>query len=319
MSSAVAAVALLVFGLVVTYVVRQARRGLLGSRALVGLAGLSAVGLAAMTVTDWPVESLRQFWADHSVLTATLSTLLLLGAGFLAFEARDNLEQATLNESLTTGAFGGLVDHMLDVDLALCLLARPEPPDGFVADGRPLRWLRERRDALLVPEDDPRCHPAVESGPMLHTDWRESVVDQSLRRLMAAVRDWAPLLTQTRDGTAVLVRIARLRPELLRLQRHLHDDDATKAWRTASRVRAECEVLALGLELGSGLGLKELRTGVLVKPAPGVSGVATAKQMNALEEAGAAIGLQDDRAAAAARRRIRLVLGDVPDDVSKRH
>ena len=66
-----------------------------------------------MTLSDWPNERLAGFWAAHSVLSATLSTLLIVGAGYLAFEARENHEQEALTASLASGAFGGCVDHVI--------------------------------------------------------------------------------------------------------------------------------------------------------------------------------------------------------------
>jgi hypothetical protein len=221
-----------------------------------------------MTITDWPVESLARFWADHSILSATLSTLLLLGAGFLAFEARDNLEQQELTESLATAAFGGLVDHMIDVDLALALLCEVEPPPALVSTGKPLRWLRDERDRYVSRQaDDPRqvLLPVIAVAAV--GEWREQVVDQALRRVMAAMRDWAPLLCQTRQGTSVLVRVGRLRNGLLLLQRQIDNDDLTAASAQARLLRGECEVLALGLELGSGVEPRYVRDGVLLQPA----------------------------------------------------
>ena len=104
LTTVIAVVALVAFGLVCAFVVRGARRGSIGRRTLIALAALCAAGLVTMTLTDWPAETLDNFWADHSVLSATLSTVLLVGAGFLAFEAQDTLEQQRLTESLATAA-----------------------------------------------------------------------------------------------------------------------------------------------------------------------------------------------------------------------
>lgn len=268
MSNALALLALLALGALVAVVIVRAREGRLGRRALLALAGLCSLGLVAMTITDWPAENLARFWADHSVLSATLSTLLLVGAGFLAFEARDNLEQQQLTESLATAAFGGLVDHMIDIDLALALLCDLSPPPTMDAEGKPLRWLRDSRDRyVLRHDDDPRHVLPGSIGEASLDEWREQLVDQSLRRVMAAMRDWSPLLCQTRQGTAVLVRVGRLRNGLLLLQRQLDNDDLVRASEQAQVLRGECEVLALGLELGSGVEPRDVRAGVLVQPA----------------------------------------------------
>lgn len=272
MSNALALLALIVLGGLVAGVVVRARQGRLGRGALLGLASLCGVGLVTMTITDWPAESLARFWADHSVLSATLSTLLLVGAGFLAFEARDNLEQQELTESLATAAFGGLVDHMIDVDLALALLCDVEPPPALVTTGKPLRWLRDERDHYVSRQsDDPRqvLPPVIAIAAL--DEWREQLVDQALRRVMAAMRDWAPLLCQTRQGTSVLVRVGRLRNGLLLLQRQIDNDDMTAASAQARLLRGECAVLALGLELGSGVEPRYVRAGVLLQPAEAVA------------------------------------------------
>lgn len=269
MSNAFALLALLTLGAFVGVVVVRARQGRLGRGALLGLAALCAAGLIVMTISDWPAESLARFWAAHSVLSATLSTLLLVGAGFLAFEARDNLEQQELTESLATAAFGGLVDHMIDVDLALALLCGASAPASMNGDGKPLRWLREARDGYVVRQaDDPRLALPMQLPDIRDDEWREQLVDQALRRVMAAMRDWSPLLCQTRQGTSVLVRIGRLRNGLLRLQRQIDNDDLDGASQQSRLLRGECEVLALGLELGSGVAQRHVRAGVLVQPAP---------------------------------------------------
>lgn len=44
------------------------------------------VGLIVMVLTDWPVESMSRFWADHSVLASLLSSLLLVGLVFMVYE-----------------------------------------------------------------------------------------------------------------------------------------------------------------------------------------------------------------------------------------
>jgi hypothetical protein len=268
MSNGLALLALLAVGGLVGSVVVRARQGRLGRRALLGLAGVCSTGLIAIIITDWPAENLARFWADHSVLSATLCTLLLVGAGFLAFEARDNLEQQELTESLATAAFGALVDHMIDVDLALALLCDQAPPPALMIDGKPLRWLRDERDRYVSRHDDDPRHALPKTIAEVPDDeWREQLVDQALRRVMAAMRDWSPLLCQTRQGTSVLVRVGRLRNGLLLLERQLDTDDLAAASAQARRLRGECEVLALGLELGSGVEPRYVRDGVLVRPA----------------------------------------------------
>ena len=98
---------------------------------------------------------------------------------------------------------------MLDIDLAMALLLKPDQPIHFSDQGRPLRWLRDNRDSYLDDAD-----PRSLSDGVLHAtaddEWRRALVGQAVRRVMGAMRDWAPLLCQTRDGTAVLARVGRL-------------------------------------------------------------------------------------------------------------
>ncbi len=223
----------------------------------------------------WPAEALNEFWAGHAALTTTLSALLLVGAGYLAFEVRENLQQQAQTESLATAAFGGLVDHLIDVDLALACLCRRGAPNGYTSEGKPLRWLRDQRDWLVSTRDsDPRWHG---NGKVVAVDdWARDVVDQAVRRVMAAMRDWAPLLVHTRDGMALLIRVGRLRNRLLDLGRHLDPAswDAREAQTAACAIRAECTTLALGLELGSGVPAHRARPGVLVQAPPAVAAIA---------------------------------------------
>ena len=93
--------------------------------------------------------------------------------------------------------------------------------------------------------------------------WRLAIVDECVRRLMGGMRDWAPLLSQTRDGMAVLARIAGLRNRLLELADALDRPAPSKdTAQVLSRIQHECRLLALGLELGSGVPLGRQRPGV---------------------------------------------------------
>ncbi len=214
-----------------------------------------------MTLSDWPSEQLATFWAGHSVLSATLSTLLLVGAGYLAFEARENYEQQAMTSSLAAGAFGGCVDHVLDIDVALSLVRRESAPPG-AGEGKPLRWLRAHRDQLV--ERDPRRDEGDAIASVSDDGWRARIVDECVRRLMAGLRDWSPLLSQTRDGIAVLARLASLHNRLLELADELTDgQDLDRCASKLGGVQHECRLLALGLELGSGVPLGHHRPGVL--------------------------------------------------------
>ena len=260
METALAGLGLSAFAALALGVAHFSRQGRIPTWSLVPLALGCAVALIAMTLSDWPNERLAGFWAAHSVLSATLSTLLLVGAGYLAFEARENHEQEALTASLAYGAFGGCVDHVIDIDVALSLVRREEEPRDR-GEGKPLRWLRADRDHLFG--SDPRKNEGTTIAVTSDATWRLAIVDECVRRLMGGMRDWAPLLSQTRDGMAVLARIAGLRNRLLELADALDRPAPAKdAAEVLSRIQHECRLLALGLELGSGVPLGRQRPGV---------------------------------------------------------
>lgn len=259
--------ALIVLSAVTVAVARGARAGSISRPTLIALSVACAVGLIAMTLTDWPAQSLDAFWAGHSVLSATLSTLLLVGAGFLAFEAQENLQQRELSASLATAAFGGLVDYALDVDLATTLLTGAEQPAGYDPHGKPLRWLRDSRN-FLHETNDPRQSAAWQFAQAADDQWRVDICDQAVRRVMAGMRDWSSLLGQTRDGQSVLVLFGKVRNALLTLGVYLQSQRYDEARELGLAIRSQCVVLALGLELGSGVAANHVRAGVLTKAPP---------------------------------------------------
>lgn len=232
------------------------RAGKLSPQALNALTTLAAVALAVMIITDWPTKVASGFWSQHSVLTDALSAVLLGGTIYLAFEARENQKQDEIGASLAAAAYSGVVDHVVDLDLALAYMRRGEaPPIGdWDKPQKPLRWMRDPQA-----QKDRANSTGIRSdvaGVRLHTtlenEEREKIsalIDQSVRRLMAAMRDWTPLFTAGRDGRAVLVRLGHLRTRLLQLEGALGERRAQHLWAT---LRTECHVLALGLELASG-------------------------------------------------------------------
>lgn len=182
-----------------------------------------------MLLTDWPLGVLSKFWADHSVLSAVLSSLLLVGVGFLAFEVHDTRVQSELDDNVTAAGMGGIVDHVVDIEVALTLASAPKPPDpvqwgDWSANGRPLRWLRDRRELLNRAEaggpsaTDPRRHEPPGQLADGADSWRTDLLDQCVRRVIAALRDWAPVLGRSRNGQAALVDLGKLRNELLKVQ-----------------------------------------------------------------------------------------------------
>ena len=76
-------------------------------------------------------------------------------------------------------------------------------------------------------------------------------MDQCIRRLLVAIRDWAPIITTSRNGTRVLVALAELRKDLVELDATL-GRDAAAALPLLVSLRARARLLAYFLELKSG-------------------------------------------------------------------
>jgi hypothetical protein len=204
-----------------------------------------------MVLTDWPGEQLAHFWADHSILATVVSSLLLLSVGYLAFEAGDNANQAELNRSVTSAGLSGLVDHLVDVDIALSMISNEHAPAEFTTQGRPLRWIRPIREGLQ--DGIPPVALTGEADGRYVTDWRQDVMDQCIRRIMVGMRDWAALITVSSDGRQVLKRFGEVRLELLQLYDGLgsHNLDEFEARLRDSRKRLQR--FAIGLEHVSSL------------------------------------------------------------------
>jgi hypothetical protein len=264
----------------IVLVVQLARAGRLRPQVLVGLAVVCAVGLFFMIITDWPTEALSEFWRDHSVVSATATAVLLVGIGFLAFEAVDMHHQELLNNSLTAAGLGGLVDHLVDIDITLSLVQRGSPPDdqrwpGWGQADKPLRWLRADRELLARgTEGEPRPgDPRADQPPVVlpETDiaWRLDLVNEAVRRAMAAMRDWSPVLGRSRLGLRILIKLGGLRMRLLELAESLQDGDLSKAARHLWALRVECSDMALNMEYASGV--RSPRPEVLTAPVTGTA------------------------------------------------
>lgn len=262
----------------------MAREGRVSSGFLAMLAAVCSVGLLVMLVTDWPWEVLADFWADHSVLAGVLSTVLLLGIGFLVFEVWDVHEQEELDASLTAAGMGGMVDHVVEVEVALALLLADEPPDahgwpGWQDKGRPLRWLRENRERLMRgedggpgPDDPRRWSSRLSAEDPSDPAWRVELADQCVRRLLAAIRDWTPVMGRSRTGVQALIRIAELRNGLMRLEDALGRGGGDSASALVAELRWTCRELAFALECASGA---PAQRGEVLQTAGGLDGVAS--------------------------------------------
>lgn len=256
-------VAVLAVALGVAMVVFLAREGRISSRVLQLMAGVCSAGLLAMLLTDWPSEVLAKFWADHSVVAGVLSTVLLVGIGFLVFEVRDARQQEELDRSLTAAGLGGLVDHVVDVEVAMALAFGDGPPDAYGWHGwemqqRPLRWLREGRDRLErdgkgVGSTDPRgWAPPASPDIDLQGQWTRELIDQAVRRLLAAIRDWAPVTGRSRNGVRALISLAEIRNDLMTLDVAVQRQDSAAVAALVRDVRRRCRVLAHTFESASG-------------------------------------------------------------------
>ncbi len=254
----------------------RARKQQLTARAAALLAGGCALLLMLLIATDWPLTDwpspeVNRFWDEHGILTGTLHSILLLGVGLLSYEAGQLREQERLDESVTAAGLGGIVDHVVDTEVGLAFLSSSEPPDAHGwswAPGKPLQWLRQGRERLhrnaSDRSGDPRTWP-VSLPPTDDPEWRKELVDQCIRRLLVALRDWTPVIATSRNGTRVLVAIAELRKDLVELEAHLRDD-ASQVEPLLASLRARARLLAYFLELKSGA--DPLRPEVLVSFEP---------------------------------------------------
>jgi hypothetical protein len=242
----------------------RARKQRLTPRTATAFAVVCAVLLMVQIVTDWPLtegpaSALNRFWDEHGVVSGTVHSILLFGVGLLSYEAGQLRAQERLDESVTAAGLGGIVDHLVDIEVGLALLSSGSSPEhhGWAQwrEGRPLEWLRRDRERLSRDREtsgrDPRSWPAIlpeTSGP---ADWRSDLVDQCIRRLLVAIRDWSPIITTSRNGTRVLVALAELRKDLVELDASLRAD-APGCEPLLLSLRARARLLAYFLETKSG-------------------------------------------------------------------
>jgi hypothetical protein len=79
------------------------------------------------------------------------------------------------------------------------------------------------------------------------------LVDQSVRRLLAAIRDWSPVAGRSKNGVQALISMSELRNTLMDLERQLREPTAdVGVHELVQQVRFRCRVLAHALESGSG-------------------------------------------------------------------
>jgi hypothetical protein len=214
------------------------------------MAALSGVGLLVMLITDWPTDALNIFWADHSVLASIASTLLLIGIPYLLWESSESKQQKRLAAGLSGAGLGGIVDHIVDAEVALAMLSRGTPHEGVPWDSldKPLKWLRALRPELRrlstgrPCESDPRSLPVY--LPDSEHSWRVALTDQALRRVLAAMRDWSPLIDRSDDGTTALIMLSEIRKDLMELSYELELGHTVKAEKLLLIQRQRLRILA---------------------------------------------------------------------------
>jgi hypothetical protein len=79
-----------------------------------------------------------------------VSSLLLISVGYLAFEAGESRKQTELSRSVTSAGLSVFVDHLVEIDIALAMLARDRAPLELDTASRPLGWVRPMRERLQV-------------------------------------------------------------------------------------------------------------------------------------------------------------------------
>ena len=195
------------------------------------LAALSAAILMGLILTDWPLQDVTDFWERNSILTDTIFTLAIAGVVFFLYSYGEQQRQNKLSWGLSGSGAGGAVDSVIDIEVALSLLTRDQSPGELESSawadwdsaGKPLRWLREDRSLLLDGSvRDPRRVPVRTAVD--RNDWVDGLLNQSIRRLLAAMREWSPLLGASDEGVAMLLVLSDIRVGLMRLQEHYSRD-----------------------------------------------------------------------------------------------
>jgi len=223
-----------------------------------------------VNLSDWPGTVLADFWAQHAILSATASTLPLVGVGYFAFEAHDQRTQDRLDRSVAATGRGGVVDHLVDIDVALALIGwehtavKRRWPTFDDREGRPLRWLRQERaligrDAVgaILPTDPRRSELPHEARADL---WQRDLVDQCIRRVMAGIKEWGPILSRSSDGQQDLIDLGDIRLGLLPLADH----SRPLSMSDMKKVQRQCRALALAFEERSGVTEQNLRSELLL-------------------------------------------------------
>lgn len=255
--------AVVLAGAVLVIVSRRARRRRWTSRGL-SVATTAAVAiLAAVVISDWPTDWLNQFWASHSVLAAVGTTALLAAVAFLAFEARETANQEELSRKVTVAGLAGLVDRLIDVDLAVLMVQQGNTVSSYTSDGRPLQWLSKTREDLQKAAGQGDGHREdPEFARALSDEDRADILAQSVRRTVGGMRDWASLVGTSADGREALVSLGEVRIALLEAAGALRCEEREVLEHQLNGLRRRVQLLAFIFEKVSSGPLQ--RPGVLV-------------------------------------------------------
>ncbi|MEP9391535.1 hypothetical protein ABLE94_04630 [Gordonia sp. VNK1] len=250
-SSAMLAAGTILAAALIAWVVDLVRNDRLPRGILLVLGSLSALGLVAMVISDLD-DVASQYWSDHSVASAILSSLLLVGTVYIFYENNEQQRQDAMVTGLSGAGVGGIVDHMIDLEIALALLSQDKEPPALHPiwwkdwlDGKPLRWLRNGRGELTKKDaHDPRTMAvAARADCALGGE----LIDQCVRRLLAAMRDWTPLISASTAGTEALLLLSHVRVELMQLQAN-YQPGCTDSAILVGQIRNKLRVLALCFE-----------------------------------------------------------------------
>lgn len=181
------------------------------------------IALLAMVLSDWPLETLDVFWAEHSVLAGLLSSMLPLATAFFLYEYGAIRHEEQLAEGLTGAGFGGIVDSLIDLEVAVALYGSGTKPEAcsdkwseWKSETKPLRWLRADRHLLAAEKTDPR---RLALAAEIESDgWGGVLLDQATRKVVATMRDWTPLISKSTEGTEALLALSHIRQALMHLR-----------------------------------------------------------------------------------------------------
>lgn len=85
---------------------------------IVALVALGTL-IVLLYLTDWPGEELSQFWSEHALLSGTLTSVLLFGAGLLSADARLERRRQRLSDHVLRSVFYAVAEVVDEVAATL--------------------------------------------------------------------------------------------------------------------------------------------------------------------------------------------------------